>query len=69
MSVDKAKLSYTLVEAAEATGMAVHTLRKLHNEGLLPFRYPTSKPVIRAADLNALLDNAPTESPTVRRVS
>lgn len=67
MSVEKPKLSYTLDEAAEATGYAVHTLRRLHNEGLLPFRYVTSKPVIKAEDIAALLDNAPTESPAEKR--
>lgn len=61
MSVEKPKIAYTLEEAAEATGMSVAVLRRAHDDGRLPFRYVTSKPLIRAADLDALLENAPTE--------
>lgn len=59
MTVEKAKLAYTLDEAAEAVGVSTYTLRKAHDDGLLPFRYTTSKPLIKAADLIAWLDNAP----------
>jgi hypothetical protein len=67
MSVAKPKLAYTLDEAAEATGQSKDVLGNLHREGLLPYRYVTSKPVILHADLMALLENAATESPAERR--
>lgn len=57
------QISYDYDQAAQATGHSKDVIRRAVNAGDLPVRYPTSKPVIRAADLQAWIDRAPTERP------
>lgn len=55
-------LAYDLNEAARVAGVSVQSLRRANDAGLLTFRYPTSKPVVKRADLEAWIDSAPIDS-------
>lgn len=61
MSVAKPKLAYSVAEAAEATGYSPTTIRQAIKSRTLIARYRNSKPVVMAEDLNAWLEDAPTE--------
>lgn len=49
------KLSYTLREAAAASGYSEKTIRRAINAGNLPVYYPTSRPTILVEDLRTWL--------------
>jgi len=57
------KIAYNLKEAAVAAGVSESTLRRAISNNDLIAHYPTSKPVIKVDELNAWIDNTPTESP------
>ena len=59
MSVQK--LSYNWVEAAEATGYSVDTIRRAVRNNELVTRYANSKPVILANELAEWLESLGTE--------
>lgn len=57
-TLDKSKLSYSVAEAAAATGVSQDQLRKIIRSGHLPAVSPPgfSRLLIRAADLQDWLD-------------
>lgn len=55
------KLAYTVAEAAEQVGYSRDVIRQAIRDKALIAHYPTSKPVIRHADLDAWVENSPTE--------
>lgn len=57
------RLSLTIKEAVRATGISEDILRRAEREGRLPFRYPSTRPVIRLADLDHYIDNCPLDAP------
>lgn len=57
------KLAYTLDEAAAASGVSRTTINEALAKGSLVATYPTSRPVILAADLQDWLDTLPNEAP------
>lgn len=57
----KDRVSYSLREAAEATGVSVDTIKRAIRAGNLVPRYVTSKGVIFADELRAWVENSPTE--------
>lgn len=59
MSVQK--LAYNWVEAAEATGYSVDTIRRAVRNNELVTRYANSKPVILASELAEWLESLGTE--------
>jgi len=61
MSLDKRKIAYTYEEAAEAVGVSVRSIRRLVANGDLCPRYPTSKPVILATELEDWAESLPSE--------
>ena len=61
MSVQKPKIAFNLVEAAQATGVSDKTIRRAVACGDLPVKYPTSRPVVMADDLRAWVESAPSE--------
>lgn len=58
-----AVIAYGYHDAAAAAGVSIDVIRRAVRAGDLTPRYPTSKPVIRAIDLQAWIDRAPTEKP------
>jgi predicted DNA-binding transcriptional regulator AlpA len=62
-TLDKAKVSYNVREAAAASGYSVDTIWRAINAGELTPRYRTSRPVIEADELTAWIHTAPTEPP------
>ena len=54
-------LSYSVQDAAAVCGVSPDTIRRAIRAKELPVRYPTSRPVILRADLEAWLSAAPTE--------
>jgi hypothetical protein len=61
----KPKLSYSIPEAAEFTGLSVASIRKAMDAGYLPVKYPQplNKPVILVTDLANWLEQSPSERP------
>ena len=57
------KLAYTLQEAAETVGVSTDTLRAHIKAGNLAVKYPSSKPVIAAEELDAWFAALPSEAP------
>lgn len=57
------KIAYDVDQAADATSHSKDVIRRAIRAGELVARYPTSKPVIRAEDLQAWIDRSPTERP------
>lgn len=57
-------LAFTIDAAAAACGVSPDVIRRAIRTGDLPVKYPTSRPVIRRADLDAWLEAAPDERPT-----
>ena len=55
------KLAYTYQEAAEATGISVEEIKKAVRRGDLIPSYPTTRPVIRAVELERWLESMPAE--------
>ena len=55
------KLAYNWVEAAEATGYSVDTIRRAVRNNELVTRYANSKPVILASELAEWLESLSTE--------
>lgn len=57
------KQAYTVQEAAKAYGASIDTIRSAIKRGDLGAKYPTSRPIISAKELenwfNALPDEAP----------
>lgn len=58
------KLSYSIDEAAEATGYSSDSIRRAIRNNDLVARYANSKPVLLASELNDWLASLPTEPPT-----
>ncbi len=55
------RLSYSIAEAAAAVGVSPDVIRRNVRSGNIPVHYPTSRPVILRADLEAWLAATPTE--------
>lgn len=55
------RLSYNVADAAAATGVSPDVIRRAVRNGDIPVHYPTSRPVILRADLEAWLASTPTE--------
>ena len=53
------KLAYTVDEAAAACGVSADIIRRAIRAKNLPVKYPTSRPVVLRADLEAWLLAAP----------
>jgi excisionase family DNA binding protein len=60
MTTALAPVSYTYQDAAAAVGVSVDVIRRAVRTGDLEAHYPTSRPVILAADLKAWVESAPT---------
>lgn len=58
-----ARLSYTLAEVSEVTGIGLTTVKAAVKNGDLEAHYPTSKAVIMRDELEAWLKSLPTSSP------
>lgn len=58
------KVSYSIEEAAEATGYSTDTIRKALRNSDMTARYANSKPVILATELQEWLEALPSEPPT-----
>ena len=59
----KDKKAYTIAGAAEAYGVSTDTLRSHIKAGNLAVKYPSSKPVIAADELEAWFEALPSEAP------
>lgn len=57
------RLSYTLAEAAEVTGIGLTTIKAAIKAGTLEARYPTTKGIVTHAELRAWLDTLPNRKP------
>lgn len=57
------KVSYSIEEAAEATGYSTDTIRRALRNSDLTARYANTKPVILATELTEWLESLPTEAP------
>jgi hypothetical protein len=64
---EDAKKAYTIPEAAKVASVGESTLKAATDRGDLPKRYPSSRPVILASDLDKWLESLPTESPKSSR--
>lgn len=58
------KLSFSIEEAATATGYSTDSIRKAIRNNDLGVKYANSKPVILASELEAWLNALPSEPPT-----
>lgn len=65
MTTEKPKLSYSIPEAAAATGLSVASIRRAIDEAHLVAVYPAplNKPVILVTALAGWLERAPSERP------
>lgn len=52
-------LAYSMADAAAVCGVSIDVIRRAIRANDLPARYPTSRPVILHADLEAWLHAAP----------
>jgi len=57
------KVSYSIEEAAEATGYSTDTIRRALRNNDMTARYANTKPVILATELTDWLEALPTEAP------
>ena len=57
------RIAYTLAEAATVVGVSTDTLRAHIKAGNLAVKYPSSKPVIAADELDAWFNALPSEAP------
>lgn len=58
------RVSLTVKQAAEATGLSQDEIRAAYRSGDLPCRYKGSRVLIRRQDLEAFIDDLPTERAT-----
>lgn len=63
---DMSKISLTLAEAKEATGISVRALQYAIERGDLTARYNGARPVVRVEDLDEYVRALPTEAPAKR---
>lgn len=63
---DDAKKAFTIPEAAIVASVGETTLKAATDRGDLPKRYPSSRPIILASDLDKWLESLPTEAPGKR---
>lgn len=61
MTAADESLAYTVEKAAEIAGVSAMTIRRAYASGALEVRYPTTRPVIMRADLEAWLRRSPSE--------
>lgn len=57
------KLAYAVQEAAAAYGVSADVIRAHIRAGKLVARYPTSRPIVGADELNSWFEVLPTEAP------
>ena len=57
----KDRVSYSIPEAAEATGVSIDTIKRAIRAGRLVARYPTSRGVLLCDELRDWIENSPTE--------
>jgi hypothetical protein len=57
------KISFSIEEAAEASGYSTDTIRRAIRNSDLTARYANSKPVVLASELTSWLESLPTEAP------
>lgn len=57
------KLAFTVQEAAAAYGVSADVIRAHIRHGNLAARYPTSRPIIDAAELAAWFQALPSDAP------
>lgn len=55
--------AYSIAQAATRLGIGTSTLRQLIRRNEIAAKYIGTKPVIRAAEIDAYLDAAPSEPP------
>lgn len=55
------RISYTLREAADATGISERVIQRAYLGGQLPVHFVTSRPLILRTDLEEWIASAPTE--------
>ena len=58
------KLSFSIEEAATATGYSTDTIRRAIRNNDLAVKYANSKPVVLASELESWLNALPSEAPT-----
>lgn len=58
------KLSFSIEEAAAATGYSTDSIRKAIRNNDLAVKYANSKPVVLASELESWLNALPSEPPT-----
>ena len=63
LPLDYGKLAFTIPEAAAVASVGESVLRRAIKSGDLPQRYPSTRPVILASDLDNWLESLPTEAP------
>lgn len=63
MELEQGRLAYTYQEAAAAVGVSVDIIRRAVARGDLVPRYPSSRPVLPASEMQAWLEHLPTEPP------
>jgi hypothetical protein len=64
--LDHRKHAFTIPEAAAVASVGESTLRAAIKRGDLPQRYPSTRPVILASDLDNWLQSLPSDPPTRR---
>ncbi|MGO2325943.1 hypothetical protein ACTXIU_00660 [Glutamicibacter arilaitensis] len=57
------KQAYTVQEAAKAYGVSTDTIRSSIKRGDLSAKYPTSRPVLGAKELESWFNSLPDEAP------
>lgn len=57
------KKGYTIPEAAAVASIGESTLKAAIDRGDLPRRYPSTRPIILASDLDKWLESLPTQAP------
>lgn len=57
------KKAFTIPQAAEVASVGESTLKAAIDRGDLPRRYPSTRPVILASDLDKWLESLPTDPP------
>lgn len=63
MSAEEGKKAYTVQSAAKTWDVSMDTIRAAIKRGDLIAKYPTSRPVISTAEMEAWFDSLPTEPP------
>lgn len=57
------KKAYTAQEAAKSYGVSADTIRAAIKRGDLTAKYPTSRPIIGADEMNSWFEALPSEAP------